>query len=84
MIKLVQHIYEKYYKKYSDEKVNNIFSVYNHIISMDIKKIVDELCIKHLYEYGLKVIIQDFHNSFDTFHEKIDNYYYRQYLELEN
>ena len=43
MIKLVQHIYEKYYKKYSDEKVNNIFSVYNHIISMDIKKIVDEL-----------------------------------------
>lgn len=84
MIKLVQHIYEKYYKKYSDEKVNNIFSVYNHIISMDIKKIVDELCIKYLYEYGLKVIIQDFHNSFDTFHEKIDNYYYRQYLELEN
>ena len=36
-----------------------------------------------MYEYGLKVIIQDFHNSFDTFHEKIDNYYYRQYLELE-
>lgn len=83
MVKLVQYVYEKYYKRYSYKKIENLFSIYRDIFSRDLKEKVYQVFIDHLHEYGLKVILQDFHNSFDTFCEDKTSYYYEKYLQSE-
>lgn len=82
MIKIVRYIYNKYYKGYADEWFTKIFNMHKELLFEGLKDNFDEILENHLYEYGLKVILQDFHNTFEYFDEEKD-YYYKKYLNTE-